>query len=475
MITKTYKAFVKIRDILSRKKIQNFSLVIMTFLGTLVVMNSAYAADTLELTADAPAIYEESQGIASGIAGPSINDLSVTETHKGTLAVSGLAMLLGSENVIAFDNAVEPENQSYISRVGLLGVTEDALYSMLENPPSTNVYAQLAEDWVPGYDNTEYSTYAQDGGYDYLVSVGMADLWGKTRNIAYIAFVAILIVAGFMIMFRQKIGGQMAVTVFNTIPNVLVSLLLVTFSFAIVGLLMNAGALLVNVFASILDLNSSNTVVIEGPFSLASGLFGVAGSQVSLTVGLVGLAAGIVGYLMVGAALTGGGAVLLTGVVMALVAIVVIGIIIMASLKVFFTLVMAYLNILIDTILGPIYLAFAALPGQEKIRGDWIRRVIKNILTFPVVFLIVNLGMYLISQNLQISFPSGLSGGNITGVTATNGAGLFVYILALYLMFLAAESPKILDDFLPQSGGKGAQAAIQGAMKNIPILKGFGG
>lgn len=85
-------------------------------------------------------------------------------------------------------------------------------------------------------------------GYNYLKNTLRLDLvWAETRNIAYLFFVVAMIVIGFMIMFRNKLGGQVMVTVGNSIPKLIICLLLVTFSFSISGLVLDLGKMGMNV------------------------------------------------------------------------------------------------------------------------------------------------------------------------------------------------------------------------------------
>ena len=50
-------------------------------------------------------------------------------------------------------------------------------------------------------------------GFEYLhESIQLSALWSITRNIAYLFFVIAMIIIGFMIMFRNKIGGQVIIT-----------------------------------------------------------------------------------------------------------------------------------------------------------------------------------------------------------------------------------------------------------------------
>ena len=70
--------------------------------------------------------------------------------------------------------------------------------------------------------------YAQGLGFAALDPI--LALWKTFRNIAYLFFVIIFIVIGFMIMFRNKVNGA-DITAQQAIPSIIVSLIFVTFSY----------------------------------------------------------------------------------------------------------------------------------------------------------------------------------------------------------------------------------------------------
>lgn len=379
---------------------------------------------------------------------------------------------------------------SYLQKYGFFGAANDGMVLAMYSLPTSNVSNHLAQEWIPGQQNST-SVYAAEDGFTHLMNSGIEPIWQQTRNVSYVMFVLVLIVIGFMIMFRQKIGGQVAVTVMNTIPNVIVSLLLITFSFALVGLIINLGGVLINVIAGVLNLGDS-AVYLDGLGALFQHFFtgGGAGSEINVGAGALGtgIVANIVGNsgavaglsgIAAGAAAFLSGAIVITSVLVLLVVITVLGAVAYASVKVFFTLLAAYAGILLDTALAPIYLAVAAIPGQEKVRGDWLRRIIKNVLVFPIVFGIVNIGTYLLAQGITIVFPDALIGGSgYSGAgLSTDQGGIIGFVitrlLIIYLYFLAAKTPTLIADFFPQSGGKGVGEALKGAAQGIPLLGGL--
>lgn len=450
----------------------SFAIVIFFLLSSVVVYGQDNAP--VPTTLDTEVTYQGVQ-IAKEAAG--FTDYSSLD-NQGNQITSALLQVFAAAAPDALPNYEETmakygDDIPYSMQYGLIGVVDNLNISMLDNHPRVDVVAHLANEWVPGYDTGYASVYAQDSGYGLLQSINLVDLWNNIRMISYALFVVILIAAGFMIMFRQKIGGQMMVTVFNTLPKVIVGLFLVTFSFAIVGLLIDVGAVLIRVSAGILNVNDS-PIVIGHPFSLVEVLFrGGSGTELRKITANTMLGGGAVGAIL-GGILAGPGGLLLGGIIAILVGLAVVGIIAFASVKVFVTLFKAYLGIIMDTVLAPLYLTFAVVPGKQSIGMDWFNRVLKNVLTFVGVFFVVNLAIYLRRANVNFAFPRSLAG----GVVSQSPSGpvidfLVQQIIPIFLFFMAAEVPNFLSDFLPTGGGKGAATGMQGVQKSlgkIPLI-----
>jgi hypothetical protein len=75
------------------------------------------------------------------------------------------------------------------------------------------------------------------------------ETWKSFRNLAYLFFVVIFLIIGFMIMFRTKVG-QAAITAQQAIPSVIVAMLAVTFSYAIAGFMIDIMYVVMYVLAS---------------------------------------------------------------------------------------------------------------------------------------------------------------------------------------------------------------------------------
>jgi len=78
-------------------------------------------------------------------------------------------------------------------------------------------------------------------------------IWTTFRNITYILFALVLIFLGFAIMFRMKISPQAVITIQSALPRIILALILITFSYAIVGLLLDVMAFINNLIMKIFN------------------------------------------------------------------------------------------------------------------------------------------------------------------------------------------------------------------------------
>lgn len=249
-------------------------------------------------------------------------------------------------------------------------------------------------------------------------------LWTAMRNIAYLGLVVFFIVYGFMMMFRVNLGQKTVITVQLAIPKLIVTLLIITFSYAIVGLMIDF--MWVLVYFSFSFLKSQKLIFSESvplltalewyPGRVASGeQYGLFGSlfinalvsipaslygAMSLIIGGQGLAANLatLGMLAVG-----------TGISLIVSIIVTIAVII-SYCKLLFKLVGAFISIIISLITSPIVLLGNAFPGSSAI-GDWLRGLTANISVFPITMLLL-----LFSYMLMVQPILGLCDINILGV-----------------------------------------------------------
>ncbi len=94
-------------------------------------------------------------------------------------------------------------------------------------------------------------TYAaSQTGFNALSPV--LPLWTIMRNLAYLAFVFIFVVIGLMVMLRKKIDPRTVASIQEALPRIVVALILVTFSYALVGLIVDLTQLTTAIIGNIL-------------------------------------------------------------------------------------------------------------------------------------------------------------------------------------------------------------------------------
>ncbi len=366
---------------------------------------------------------------------------------------------VGGERVMNDPNI--PES----AKMGLLETSEKAVYTMFNSFPDVDVTDHLASQWVPGYADSS-STYA--GGYEDLRTSKVDVLWTATRDIAYIGFVLVMIVIGFMIMFRHKIGGQMMVTVGNAIPKVIVALVLVTFSFAIIGLIIDLGGFIMRLVEVLLYGDAGEGINVTNPKQMMSGFFD------KNAVFKLGGPSENVGTLVFSIlAIFGIGGVIVVGITSLLLTLIIIGILFVGMVKLWLTLLKAYLGIIINVIVAPLAIFAGALPGNEASTINIFKSTLRNVLVFPIAYTIVNLPYYADFKGLSLMFPATLTGEGAANLEVGNFILAVVKIVAIYA---ASSAPAIAATLIPPTASKqagDAATSIKASLSGVPFIGGM--
>jgi len=350
-------------------------------------------------------------------------------------------------------------------RKGFGGLLEDEIIAMFDRQPTVNVVAHLADEWVPGYKSTN-TIYA--GGFEDLESAGVVDIWSATRNIAYLFYVVIMIIIGFMIMFRNKIGGQVVVTIGNSIPKLVLSLVLVTFSFAIIGILIDLGGILRNTIAILYYGGDGDLgIPVHNPMYLLGGFWNqnfIESFKDLIPNARLDFWGGIGEFL-----LNGGNTILNL-----IFCLVMTGLILYGAIKLWFILIKSYFGILVNVVVAPLTIAASAIPGNDYMILDTFKSAARNILVFPLAFAIINLPYVLESAGVELKFPETLVG-TTTGDKDVI-AKLLLYGIKIIAIFLAATAPEIAKSIIPstapKSGGDPGKV-IKENMAKVPLFGGL--
>lgn len=251
--------------------------------------------------------------------------------------------------------------------------TPDGLLAALNTRPlsSLDYFRQIADRWqlVP-------EAQAQQGfGFDTAATI-IFPLWQVVRNTTYGLLIIVIIAMAFMIMFRVKLSPQTVITVQSALPKVAITLILITFSYAIAGLLIDLMYVVIGLIAAIL----------EGG-GIVNGSWGE--TFTSLTVGhsVFGLMTTYYLFFMAAFVLAMFSSFGLSGLITAfsliIIIIVVLAVIIFILLfRIVWMLLKTFVTLLLTIVFGPVLILIGALGGPGF--GAWLKSVASQLAVFPV-------------------------------------------------------------------------------------------
>ncbi len=294
-------------------------------------------------------------------------------------------VMLGLIRIMGGDLASSTPNlQGKTQDHGLIGFATNMMGQTYANPPASAVgyFASLGRDAhiIP-------QTYAQgtpQQGFNSISS--LQQFWIVTRNVAYVLYIPIFMFIGISIMFRTKINGQAYASIQAAIPKIILSLILVTFSFAIAGFLIDvmnvAMGLVANFFIKAGFINDSiisgsDNIFNQNIFPFVSDKLGVSGLA-NVPAEAIG---DIVKKLFDGIPLFNQ---IFGNIGKLAVQFILMIAIIYVLFKTLLTMIQAYISIVAFIILGPILIVFDAIPGRSGF-GFWFKYLLSNLAVFPAV------------------------------------------------------------------------------------------
>lgn len=272
------------------------------------------------------------------------------------------------------------------------------MITMLYTPPirTSDYFQNLASNF--GIIKNAQAQVRGDG-FDSLKP--LLNLWTAFRNIVYLLFVLVFIVIGLAIMLRVKIDPRTVMTIQNQIPKIIIGILLVTFSFAIAGLLVDLMWVTIYLFFGIISgvpgvsqdsiksisptLQGQNPLSAWGITNLSTIIATVSSYVQKIFEDLIGIPAWLafITKLIFGPLAHGP----------EIIAFVIILIAILVALfRLWLALLMSYIEILMDVVLAPFWILGSLVPGSAISAGGWLRDIVANLSVFPVTILMFLLG-----------------------------------------------------------------------------------
>lgn len=166
-----------------------------------------------------------------------------------TISGSLPGLIKGVEKITTGTNYEETINSVYCENNttalnsqggGILGILSSINNTIIEQRPASGV--QFAEDTIYAISN-QGKVLAQDNppasyfpgtGFDLLSPI--RGFWGWSVNVVFGFLVVIILLIAFAIIFRAQLPGNITVSVSNSIPNIVIAMILVPLSYAITGL-----------------------------------------------------------------------------------------------------------------------------------------------------------------------------------------------------------------------------------------------
>jgi hypothetical protein len=232
---------------------------------------------------------------------------------------------------------------------------------------------------------------AQGFGFEFGANT-VQKLWKITRNIAFGLLVLVVIVMAFMIMFRIKISPQAVVTIQYALPKIVAGILLIAFSYAIAGFLIDLMYVAIGFIALILDTADLSDM---GALELFLDLTEHRNVLVLSLQYVIDFFIAVV-FMFFSISFFGG----FIGV---LALIVVIIATIFNMFKILYILIKTYVSILLLIIVAPFQILIGMIPGSTGGFKSWLNSMIANLAVYPVVGLLFVLAFLFLAQSLTIA------------------------------------------------------------------------
>ncbi len=284
------------------------------------------------------------------------------------------------------------------------------------------------------------------GGTGYSALTPVLQLWTLTRNLAYLFFAVAFVVVGIMIIMRKKIDQKNALSIQMALPKIIIALVLVTFSYAIAGFLIDLMYILIGILFTIFGtINATkaqevrdivmNDVILVAAFKIELGSIttqfsGVNNAIYDMLNNILGNVKNqnIVINVLSGAGSTLGAALFMLIIVFAM---------LWAVFQIWLKLLIAYVRIVIYVIAAPLMLMLDAIPGQNQF-GKWIMALLADILLFPVTIVLMLLGVL-----LSLSYSSSNGVGFIPPLIGLGNTAVIPTLLGFGILL---SIPKVLDE-----------------------------
>lgn len=310
-------------------------------------------------------------------------------------------------NLLPANNGFEPGNGGGGGGSGFGQTTQNSnLLSQIFSTRSLSGVGYVREK-LANFGLIEHASAQQGFGFGELAVI--QDMWSASRDTMYAVAVILTIVMAFMVMFRMKISPQVVITIQSALPKIIITLVLITFSYAIAGFMVDLVYVLTGVIAMFIG-----QIDVWGPFDAFRFMIG----ELNIIGG--GIFLYFLFYLilfplaLLAALLSAPNpfvAGLLTPIFVLVVIIATIILLIMLLfnwLKALYMLLKTTALIYLSVIFAPFQIGMGILSPQGGF-GPWLKNLVSNLLVFPVTGTMIALSYIFLSLSIQTAFNSVLA------------------------------------------------------------------
>ncbi len=361
---------------------------------------------------------------------------------------------------------LHPQTDTITASNGALTQASSLVASLYAHPPASGVeyFASQFQKFNP-----VQPAYAQATGLGYDSLKPVQKLWTIFRNASYVGFIIVFVVIGFMVMFRAHISAQAVATVQDSIPRIVIALILVTFSYAIAGLMIDVMFLFINIIIQLLAQSGAISATHANEVIFNKSIIGVivdawddvfrltAQAVHDLLGNLIGNGGTIGNIIKFGGGWAAGG---IAGLIVGIAALFLI-------FRIFLMLLMSYVMIILLTLFAPFFFLIQALPGNNGAK-EWFKQMASHIAVFPTVSLMIILagviggisafggtGTGELGTSSALKFPLFLGGVN------TNALGK---IIGLGILFMTPNAAELVKNAIGVKGGPNLGAGLIGGL-----------
>ena len=468
-------------------------LVFIVFSAVIALFSYFISKDKTSLTPQTDSIKQNRAEIYKVI-----NDKKLNKTQQGKIIIalykSTMCGMIGE----ACSNNPNDADKNYPKSV--FGFITKLIILPYTNPPASGIA------WVSGgLQQAGFipKTMAAEG-IGFAAIKPFANLWKIFRDLSYMLLVIVLIAIGFMIMFRAKINPQTVISVENALPKIVISLILITFSFAIAGFLIDLMYVVIIIIISVLSKNNTfynatnfqneylsadithlfsdvaarNNLLTSGIFTtLSNSLLGLFPPIVSLFLrSVVGVVTTVVFNNMLSMNLQAPFITAFNGIIAfaegagnlpqllgipfnllimfvlfligstagfsLIMYVLIIGTFILLVFRIFALLFSSYIKLLLLVIISPFLLIFEAVPGKN-IFSWWIKNIIGHLIAFPITIAIFLIGYIIVNSTV----PQGYSDMRLPYLYGID-SNSFKIIIGLGLIILIPDLVKVTKEAL---------------------------